>query len=95
MGVWCCHEALPTGQTALPPEHRKKVIGIDIGRRRRRVSLNKNSKDAQCTGGEKDWFQLLLEIERRFRAEERKNLRSKCEITPKPIKEPSVGPRQI
>jgi hypothetical protein len=62
----------------------KKVIGIDSGRRRRRVSLNKNSKDAQCTGGEKDWFQLLLEIERRFRAEERKNLRAKCEIAPKP-----------
>jgi hypothetical protein len=73
----------------------KKVIGIDSDRRRRRVSLNQNSEDAQCTGGEKDWFQLLLEIERRFRAEERKNLRSKCGITAKPINEPLVEPRQI
>ena len=47
------------------------------------MSLNKNSKDSQCTGGEKDWFHLLLEIERHFRAEERKNLRSEGETTPK------------
>ena len=53
-------------------------------------NLNKNSKDAKCTGGEKDWFHLLLEIERRFRAEERKNLRSECEITPKLVKKPSA-----
>ena len=57
---------------------------------RRKVRLNKNSKDAKCTGGEKDWFHLLLEVERRFRAEERKNLRSECEITRKLIKKPSA-----
>lgn len=37
------------------------------------------------TGGDKDWFRLLLEIERRFRAEKRKKLRSECEIMPKPV----------
>jgi hypothetical protein len=41
------------------------------------MNLSKNSKGTKRTGGEKDWFHLLLEIERRFRAEERKNLRSK------------------
>jgi len=54
------------------------------------VSLNKNSKDAKTTGDEKDWFHLLLEIERRFRAEERKKLRPECEILPKLIKKPSA-----
>jgi hypothetical protein len=54
------------------------------------VSLNKNSKDAKSTGDEKDWFHLLLEIERRFRAEERKNFRSECEILPKLIEKPSA-----
>ena len=57
---------------------------------RRKVSLNKNSKDAKTTGDEKDWFHLLLEIERRFRAEERKKLRPECEILPKLIKKPSA-----
>ena len=54
------------------------------------MSLNKNSKDAKCPGGEKDWFHLLLEIERRLRAEERKNLRSEWEIMPKLTKKPSA-----
>jgi hypothetical protein len=35
--------------------------------------LNPYPKEADCTGVEKDWFHLLLEIERRFRAEEREN----------------------
>jgi hypothetical protein len=39
-------------------------------------------------GGEKDWFHLLLEIERRFRAEERKNLRSECEQTEDTVPSP-------
>jgi hypothetical protein len=68
----------------------EKVIGIDSGGGRRKVSLNKNSKDAKSTGDEKDWFHLLLEIERRFRAEERKNFRSECEILPKLIEKPSA-----
>jgi hypothetical protein len=34
--------------------------------------LSPYSKEADCTAVEKDWFHLLLEIERRFRAEERK-----------------------
>jgi hypothetical protein len=34
------------------------------------------SKDDSCTAVEKDPMHLLLEIERRFRAEERKNLRT-------------------
>lgn len=49
---------------------------------RRKVNFKKNSKDTKRAGGEKDWFHLLLEIERRFRAEERKNLRSQAAITP-------------
>jgi hypothetical protein len=54
------------------------------------VSLDKNSKDAQRTGVEKDWFHVLLEIERCFRAEERKYLRTKCALTPKQIQKPSA-----
>ena len=54
------------------------------------MSLNKNSKDSQCAGGEKDWFHFLLEIERRFRAEERRDFRSEGEITPKLTKKTSA-----
>ena len=50
------------------------------------MNLSKNSKGTKRTGGEKDWFHLLLEIERRFRAEERKNPRSKRATAPKAIK---------
>jgi hypothetical protein len=36
--------------------------------------LSPYSKEADCTAVERDWFNLLLEIERRFRAEERKKM---------------------
>ena len=40
------------------------------------MRINEIAKDRSCTAIEKDPLHLLLEIERRFRAEERKNLRS-------------------
>jgi hypothetical protein len=40
------------------------------------MCINEISKDASCHAVEKDLLHLLLEIERRFRAEERKNLRT-------------------
>jgi hypothetical protein len=54
------------------------------------VNLSKISKDTNRAGGEKDWFHLLLEIEHRFRAEERKKRRSESEITPKLTNAPFV-----
>jgi len=42
--------------------------------RLRRDAINEVAKDRSCTAIEKDPLHLLLEIERRFRAEERKNL---------------------
>jgi hypothetical protein len=68
----------------------EKASGSASARLRRKVNRNKNPKDTKVAGGETDWFHLLLEIERRFRAEERKNLRSQCEITSKFIKKPSA-----
>jgi hypothetical protein len=44
--------------------------------------LSPYSKEADCTAVEKDWFNLLLEIERRFRAEERKKWQK---ITSEPV----------
>jgi hypothetical protein len=41
------------------------------------MRINEIAKDRSCTAIEKDPLHLLLEIERRFRAEERKNFRSK------------------
>ena len=41
------------------------------------MRINEISKDGSCSVVEKDPLHLLLEIERRFRAEERKNLRSR------------------
>ena len=38
------------------------------------MRVNEVAKDRSCTAIEKDPLHLLLEIERRFRAEERKNL---------------------
>jgi hypothetical protein len=38
--------------------------------------INEISKGGSCTAVEKDPLELLLEIERRFRMEDRKNLRS-------------------
>jgi hypothetical protein len=40
------------------------------------MRTNEISKDDFCTAVEKDPLHLLLEIERRFREEERKNLHS-------------------
>jgi len=40
------------------------------------MRINEIAKNRSCTAIEKDPLHLLLEIERRFRAEERKNLRS-------------------
>jgi hypothetical protein len=40
------------------------------------MRVNEISKDGSCKAVEKDALELLLEIERRFRMEERKNLRS-------------------
>jgi hypothetical protein len=40
------------------------------------MRTNEISKDGSCTAVEKDPLHLLLEIERRFREEERKNLHS-------------------
>lgn len=40
------------------------------------MRINEISKDGSCKAVEKDALELLLEIERRFRMEERKNLRS-------------------
>jgi hypothetical protein len=54
------------------------------------MSHIRNSKDTLCIAVEKDWFHLLLEIERCFRAEERKYLRAECEITPKVIENSSA-----
>jgi len=51
---------------------------------------NEIAKDRSSTAIEKGPLHLLLEIERRFRAEERKNLRSEWEIMPKLTKKPSA-----
>jgi hypothetical protein len=40
------------------------------------MRINEISQDGSCTTVEKDALGLLLEIERRFRVEERKDLRS-------------------
>jgi hypothetical protein len=40
------------------------------------MRISEIAKDRSCTAIEKDPLHLLLEIERRFRAEERKNIRS-------------------
>ena len=40
------------------------------------MRINEIAKDRSCTAIENDPLHLLLEIERRFREEERKNLRS-------------------
>ncbi len=40
------------------------------------MRINEITKDRSCTAIENDPLHLLLEIERRFREEERKNLRS-------------------
>ena len=41
------------------------------------MRIDEIAKDPSCTAIEKDPLHLLLEIERRFRVEERKNFRSK------------------
>ncbi len=43
------------------------------------MSPVKNPKEAQSNASEKDWFQLLLEIDRRFRSEERKTQRRRTQ----------------
>ena len=37
------------------------------------MNPSKNLKDVESIGSEKDWFHLLLEIDRRFRVEGRNN----------------------
>jgi hypothetical protein len=36
------------------------------------MTFKKSTKNAKSTAEEKDWFQLLLEINHRFRVEDRK-----------------------
>jgi hypothetical protein len=74
----------------LSSRHRKSLAATPAFSEKRKVNGKRNPQDIKRAGDEKDWFHLLLEIEHRFRVEERKNLRLQWEITQKLIKKPSA-----